>query len=126
MISVNSVLEVDLLGQANAEFLGGTTYSGTGGQLDFVRGAFDSRGGKSILAFYSTTKGGEISRVVPRFQPGAIVTTPRTDSFYLATEYGVVNLKGKSTKGRALAIISIAHPSFKDDLMKAAEDMHVI
>lgn len=126
MISVNSVLEVDLLGQANAEFLGGTTYSGTGGQLDFVRGAFDSRGGKSILAFYSTTKGGKVSRIVPRFQPGAIVTTPRTDSFYLATEYGVVNLKGKSTKGRALAIISIAHPGFRDDLMRAAEDMHII
>jgi itaconate CoA-transferase len=126
LIAINSVLEVDLTGQANAEYLGGTTFSGTGGQLDFVRGAFDSKGGKSIHAFYSTAKGGEVSRVVPRFGEGAIVTTPRADTHYLATEYGVVNLKGKSTRERALAIISLAHPKFRDDLLKAAEDMYLL
>ncbi len=126
MIAVNAVLEVDLLGQANAEYLGGTTYSGTGGQLDFIRGAFDSRGGKAILAFYSTARGGTISRVVPRLAEGAIVTTPRNDTFYLATEHGVVNLKGKSTKERVLAIISLAAPQFRDGLLREAEDMYLL
>jgi len=126
MISINSVLEVDLVGQCNAEFLDGAQFSGTGGQLDFVRGAFASRGGKSIITFYSTAKREEISRVVPRLDPGAIVTTPRADTHYLATEYGVVNLKGQSTKERALAIIGIAHPKFRDDLLREAEDMYLL
>lgn len=126
MISINSVLEVDLLGQANAEHLEGATFSGTGGQLDFVRGAFASQGGKSFLAFYSTAKGGTISRVVPRLPSGAVVTTPRADTHYLATEHGIINLKGKSTRERALAIIGIADPRFRDDLTKAAEDMYLI
>jgi itaconate CoA-transferase len=126
MISINSIIEVDLLGQCNAEFLAGTQFSGTGGQLDFVRGAFNSRGGKSILAFYSTARGGEVSRVVPRFETGTVVTTPRMDTHYLVTEYGVVNLKGKSTRERALDIISIAHPKFRDDLLREAENMYLI
>ena len=126
MVSINSIIEVDLLGQCNAEFLGGSQYSGTGGQLDFVRGAFDSKGGKSILAFYSTTKNGEVSKVVPRFDTGTVVTTPRMDTHYLITEYGVVNLKGKSTRDRALDIISIAHPRFRDQLLIEAENMHLI
>ena len=126
MISINSVLEVDLLGQANAEHLEGATFSGTGGQLDFVRGAFASKGGKSFLAFYATAKGGTISRVVPQLPPGAVVTTPRADTHYLATEYGVVNLKGKSTRERALAIIGIAAPQFRDELTRAAENMYLI
>ncbi|MDP3564808.1 MAG: acetyl-CoA hydrolase/transferase C-terminal domain-containing protein [Methanoregula sp.] len=126
MISINSVLEVDLLGQANAEYLEGATFSGTGGQLDFVRGAFASRGGKSFLAFYSTAKSGTISRVVPRLASGSVVTTPRADTHYLATEHGIVNLKGKSTRERALAIISLAHPKFRDELMRQAEDMYLI
>ena len=126
MISINSILEVDLLGQCNAEWLGGSQFSGTGGQLDYVRGAFNSRGGKSILAFYSTAKGGEVSRVVPRLASGAMVTTPRMDVHYLATEYGVVNLKGKCTRDRARDIISIAHPKFRDDLQREAEDMFLI
>ncbi len=126
MMSINSVLEVDLLGQANAEYLEGTTFSGTGGQLDFVRGAFASKGGKSLLAFYSTAKGGAISRVVPRLLSGSVVTTPRADTDYLATEYGIVCLKGKSTKERALDIISLAHPKFRDDLMREAEDMYLL
>ena len=126
MISINSILEVDLLGQCNAEFLAGSQFSGTGGQLDFVRGAFDSRGGKSILAFYSTARKGEVSRVVPRFETGTVVTTPRMDTHYLVTEYGVVNLKGESTRERARDIISIAHPKFRDDLLREAENMYLL
>jgi itaconate CoA-transferase len=126
MISINSILEVDLLGQCNAEFMGGYQFSGTGGQLDFVRGAFDSNGGKSILAFHSTAKKGEVSRVVPRFEAGTVVTTPRMDAQYLVTEHGVVDLKGKSTRERALEIIGIAHPKFRDELLREAEDMYLI
>lgn len=126
MVSINSIIEVDLLGQCNAEFLGGAQYSGTGGQLDFVRGAFNSKGGKSILAFYSTARNGEISKVVPRFDTGTVVTTPRMDTHYLITEYGVANLKGKSTRDRALDIISIAHPRFRDQLLIEAENMHLM
>jgi itaconate CoA-transferase len=126
LISINSTIEVDLLGQCNSEFLTGHEFSGTGGQLDFVRGAFNSQGGKSIIAFYSTTHQGEVSRVVPSFAPGTVVTTPRMDTHFLATEHGVVNLKGKSTKERALDIISIAHPKFRDDLLKAAQKMDLL
>ncbi len=126
MISINSILEVDLLGQCNAEFMGGYQFSGTGGQLDFVRGSFDSRGGKSILAFHSTAKGGKISRVVPRFEAGTVVTTPRMDAQYLVTEYGVISLKGRSTRERALEIINIAHPKFRDELLREAENMYLV
>jgi itaconate CoA-transferase len=126
MISVNSVIEVDLLGQCNSEYLDGSQFSGTGGQLDYVRGAFNSRGGRSILAFYATAKDGAISRVVPRLKSGTVVTTPRMDTHYLATEYGVVNLKGKSSRDRALEIISIAHPKFRDDLLREAENMYLL
>lgn len=125
-ISINSILEVDLTGQCNAEFLGGHQYSGTGGQVDFVRGAFNSRGGKSILAFYATAEQGRVSRVVPRLTPGAVVTTSRMDTEYLVTEYGVVNLKGKSTRERALGIIELAHPQFRDDLLRAAQDLGLV
>ncbi|OPY93481.1 MAG: Succinyl-CoA:coenzyme A transferase [Syntrophaceae bacterium PtaU1.Bin231] len=86
MISINSILEVDLLGQCNSESLAGFQFSATGGQLDFVRGAFNARGGKSILAFYSTAKGGDVSRVVARLAPGAVVTTPRMDTLKEAEE----------------------------------------
>ncbi len=126
MISVNSILEVDLLGQCNAEYLDGSQFSGTGGQLDFVRGAFNSRGGKSILAFHSTAKNDTISRVVSRFDPGTVITTPRMDTHYLVTEHGAVNLKGKSTRDRALDIISIAHPKFREELLREAENMYLI
>ena len=126
MISVNSILEVDLLGQCNAEYLDGSQFSGTGGQLDYVRGAFNSRGGKSILAFHSTARNETVSRVVPRFDPGTVITTPRMDTHYLVTEHGAVNLKGKSTRDRALDIISIAHPKFRDELLREAENMYLI
>jgi itaconate CoA-transferase len=123
MVSINSTLEVDLLGQCNSEYLGGFEFSGTGGQLDFVRGAFNSEGGKSIIAFYSTTHNGEVSRVVPRFAAGTVTTTPRMDTHYLVTEYGAVNLMGKSTCERAMAIVTLAHPKFRDDLMAEARKM---
>ena len=123
MISVNSTIEVDILGQCNSEYLGGFEYSGTGGQLDYVRGAFNSLGGKSIIAFYATAHNGEVSRVVPRFNPGTAVTTPRMDTHFLVTEYGAVNLKGKSTRERALDVISLAHPRFRDDLLKEAQNL---
>jgi len=126
MISINSTIEVDLLGQCNSEYLNGYQYSGTGGQLDFVRGAYDSRGGKSFIAFYSTAKGGNVSRIVPRFEPGAVVTTPRMNTHFLVTEYGVASLKGLTTQERALKIIGLAHPEFRDDLLRKAEDMRLI
>ncbi|WP_028321349.1 acetyl-CoA hydrolase/transferase family protein [Desulfatiglans anilini] len=126
LISINATIEVDLLGQCNSESLDGAQYSGTGGQLDFVRGAFDSKGGKSIIAFYSTARDGKVSRIVPQLRAGAVVTVPRTATHYLATEYGIVNLKGKSTRDRALAIISLAHPKFRDDLLREAENQYLI
>src|SRR6185436_14022376 len=126
MISINAAIEVDLLGQANAEFLDGHQFSGSGGQLDFVRGAYDSKGGKSILAFHATARKGTVSRIVPRFEPGTMITTPRNDTHYLVTEYGVANLKGRSTRDRALAIIGLAHPDFRDGLLRAAEDMYIV
>ena len=126
MMSINSVLEVDLLGQANAEFLAGHQFSGSGGQLDFVRGAYDAPGGKSVLAFHATARNGSVSRIVPRLEAGTMVTTPRNDTHYLATEFGVANLKGKSTRERALAIIDLAHPQFREELLRAAEDMYLL
>lgn len=126
LVSVNATIEVDLTGQCNSEYMAGLEYSGTGGQLDFVRGAFHSKGGKSIIAFRSTAKDGEISRIVPRLESGAVVTVPRMDTHYLVTEYGAVNLKGKSTRERALAIISIAHPKFQDELVRQAEELRLL
>jgi itaconate CoA-transferase len=126
MMSISSILEVDLLGQCNAEYMAGAQFGGTGGQLDFVTGAFNSRGGKSFLAFYATARKGKTSRIVPRMETGTAVTTPRMAVHYLVTEYGCVNLKGKSSRERALDIISLAHPDFRDGLLRQAEDMHLI
>ena len=123
MTAINAILQIDLLGQCNAEFLEGHQYSGTGGQLDFVRGAYDSPEGKAILVLYSTAKADKVSRIISRFPKGTMVTTPRMDVHYVATEYGIVNLKGKSTRARALDLISIAHPKFRDELMREAENM---
>jgi len=116
MISVNSTLEIDLTGQCCSESLGASQFSGTGGQHDFARGAFDAPGGKSIIAFYSTARSGTVSRVVPTLQPGAIVTTPRTDVHWVVSEHGAACLKGKSTRERAKALIGLADPGFRDAL----------
>ena len=124
-VSINSLIEVDLLGQCNAEFLAGYQFSGAGGQLDFVRGAYDSPGGKSILAFHSTAKQGTVSRIVPRLESGAMITTPRMDTHYLVTEYGVADLKGLSTRERARAIAGLAHPDFREELLRQAEEMYL-
>ncbi|MCC6238076.1 MAG: acetyl-CoA hydrolase/transferase family protein [Dehalococcoidia bacterium] len=120
LISVNSTLEVDLTGQCCSESLGTAQFSGTGGQVDYARGAFDSRNGKSILAFYSTARGGTLSRVVPTLTSGAIVTTPRTEVHWLVSEFGSACLKGRSTTERARAIIGLAHPRFREELTAAA------
>lgn len=126
MIAVNTVIEVDLTGQCNSEYMAGSQFSGTGGQLDFVRGAYNSKGGKSIQAFTSTARKGTVSRIVPQLKSGTAVTVPRMDTHYLVTEYGSVNLKGKCTRDRALGIISLAHPNFRDGLLRAAEDMYLL
>jgi itaconate CoA-transferase len=125
-ISINATIEVDLLGQCNSETLDGAQYSGTGGQLDFVRGAFNSKGGKSIIAFYATAHDGAVSRIVPRLGTGNAITVPRMETHYLATEYGIINLKGKSTRDRALAVISLAHPRFREELLREAENMYLL
>ena len=123
LISVNAAIEIDLSGQCCAESIGPVQFSGTGGQADFVRGAFNSPGGKSFLALYSTAKGGEVSRIVPTLTPGAVVTTPRQDVHYVVSEYGVAMLKGKSVSERSKALIALAHPKFRDELSAAAKKL---
>ncbi|MCE2392907.1 MAG: acetyl-CoA hydrolase/transferase family protein [Proteobacteria bacterium] len=126
MISINAALEVDLMGQINAESLDGYQFSGAGGQLDFVRGAYDSPEGKSIVAFHSTARKGSVSRIVASFRPGTVVTTPRADTHYLITEFGSADLKGKSVAERARAIVGLAHPDFREDLNRAAREMGLV
>ena len=126
-ISVNGCIEVDLFGQVCSESVGTRQISGTGGQLDFVQGAYRSKGGRSFIAMTSTFEGqdGLTSRIKPTLTPGAIVTTPRTAVHNIVTEFGVARLKGKSTWERAEAIIGIADPAFRDDLIKEAEKMKI-
>ncbi|MDQ7825991.1 MAG: acetyl-CoA hydrolase/transferase C-terminal domain-containing protein [Candidatus Eremiobacteraeota bacterium] len=123
VISINSAIEVDLLGQVNAESLGGSEFSGSGGAHDFMRGAFRSHGGRSIMALYSTAKKGTISRIVPSL---SIVTDPRNDTEYVVTEHGVTNLKGKSVRERAEALIGIAHPRFREELTSKAKEFRIL
>lgn len=116
MISINAALEVDLWGQVCAESVGTKHMSGSGGQIDYVRGACQSKGGKSFIAFSSTAKGGTLSKVKPILTPGAICTTSKNDVDYIVTEYGAAHLRGRSLGERAKALISIAHPDFRDEL----------
>lgn len=121
VVSVNNAMEIDLTGQVNAESVGPRQYSGTGGQLEWVLGAQWSREGKSIIALrssYRDKQGTLHSKIVPQMAPGSIITTPRTCVQYVATEYGVVDLRYKSTLERARALISIAHPDFREELKK--------
>lgn len=118
MRCINSALEVDLTGQVCADSIGDTIYSGIGGQVDFVRGAARSPGGRSIIALESTAKGGKISRIKVHLTPGAGVVTSRGDIHYVATEYGVAELFGKNLRQRAEALIGIAHPDFRAELRK--------
>jgi acyl-CoA hydrolase len=126
MIAVNATLEVDLFGQCVSESFGYRHYSGSGGQLDFIRGAVKSPGGKAILALPSTAKEDSISRIVPCLHRGAAVTVPRNDTDYIVTEYGAVRLRAKSQRERALALISVAHPNFRDELLFEAKRMNLI
>ncbi len=123
MISINSALEVDITGQVCADSIGCKNYSGFGGQLDFVRGASRSEGGKPIIAFTSTAKCGTVSRITPFLKQGAGVTTSRGDVRYVITEYGIANLYGKSFRERARSLIDIAHPDFREDLERYAYDV---
>ncbi|MGI6160431.1 MAG: acetyl-CoA hydrolase/transferase family protein [Christensenellales bacterium] len=121
MISINSCVQVDLLGQVCSESVGLRQISAVGGQVDFVRGANMSRGGKSIIAMPSTAAGGKISKIVPVLDEGAAVTTNRNDVSYIVTEYGAVQLKGKTLRERARLLISIAHPDFRPALQEEYE-----
>ncbi len=116
MVSVNSCLQVDLQGQVVSDTIGLTQFSGVGGQVDFVRGATMSKGGRSIIAMPSTAKSGTVSRIVPVITEYSAITTTRNDVNYIVTEYGIAQLKGKTMKERARALISIAHPNFRDAL----------
>ena len=127
-ISINNAVNVDLFGQVNAESAGIKHISGAGGQLDFVLGAYLSNGGKSFICCSSTftTRDGQLkSRILPTLDPGSIVTDTRANIHYLVTEYGKVNLKGLSTWQKCEAIISVAHPDFRDELIADAEKMHI-
>ena len=127
MISINSCISVDLYGQVCAESSGTRHISGTGGQLDYLTGAAMSRGGKAFICMSSThrDKDGILrSRIVPAFQ-GDIITTPRSQAYYVVTEYGAVNLVGRSTWERAELLVSIAHPDFRDALIRAAGDQKI-
>ena len=124
VVSVNATLQVDLTGACNAEHLLGHQYSASGGQLDFVRGAYASREGKSIIACHSTAARGKVSRIVPRLD--GPVTTPRIDTQIVVTEHGWTDLKGRSSTERALALIELAAPEYREGLTKAARDMHLV
>jgi itaconate CoA-transferase len=124
VVSINATIQIDLTGACNSEHMLGHQYSASGGQLDFVRGAYASKGGKSIIAARSTAAKGKVSRIVPRLD--GPVTTPRIDTHYIVTEFGSVNLKGMSSTERALKLIELAHPEFRDGLTEAAKQLHLI
>lgn len=126
MIAINSALEVDLTGQVCADSIGHKFYSGIGGQVDFIRGAKRSIGGKAIICIKSTAMDGNISRIVPRLSEGAGVVTTRGDVDVIITEYGLATLHGKTIRERVLSLIAIAHPKFRNDLLEAAKKMHYV
>jgi 4-hydroxybutyrate CoA-transferase len=127
MVAINSTLEIDITGQCCSESLGPYQYTATGGQVDFTRGAYLAKGGRAFIATHSTAvdkaSGETVSKIVPQLKPGATVTLTRTDVMYVATEYGVVNLKGKSLRDRARALTSIAHPDYRSELITYARDI---
>jgi len=126
LIAINSALEIDLTGQVCADSIGTAIYSGFGGQLDFIRGAARSRGGKPIIALPATARGGDMSRIVPLLKPGAGVVTTRGDVHYVVTEFGVAQLYGKTLRQRAQALIGITHPQFRDTLERAAKERKLL
>jgi acyl-CoA hydrolase len=126
MLAINSAVEVDLTGQVCSDSIGTYIYSGFGGQVDFIRGAARSKGGKPVIAVSSTAKGGALSRIVPMLKPGAGVVTSRADVHYVVTEFGVANIFGKNLRERAEALIKIAHPDFQDELEKQAKERKLL
>jgi acyl-CoA hydrolase len=126
MIAVNSAIEVDLTGQVCSDSIGLQIYSGFGGQVDFIRGAAHSEGGKPIIAMPATARGGKISRIVPTLRTGAGVVTTRADLHYVVTEYGSAALHGKNLRERAQELIRIAHPAFREELSRAAHERKLV
>jgi acyl-CoA hydrolase len=128
VVAINNTTQIDLQGQAASESDGHRHLTGTGGQLQFMRGAYASKGGKSFLCLSSVyERGGQRrSRIVATLTPGNIVTTPRNDVMYVVTEYGMVNLKGKSVPERARALIGIAHPDFRESLAREAREKRLL
>jgi len=126
MVALNAAVQIDLTGQINSESLGTRQMSGTGGLVDFVRGAARSRGGRSIIALPSTALGGKVSRIVPAFEPGTAVSVLRAEAHWIVTEYGARNLRGMTLRERAKALIEIAHPAFQEELTGAARERHLL
>lgn len=126
LCAINATMQIDLIGQCGSESLGHLPYSGTGGQVDFVRAANRSKGGKAFIVLPSTAKGGTVSRIAPVLSPGTHVTTSKNDINYVVTEYGVAQLRGKTAKQRAEALIGIAHPDFRGELREAARKMSLL
>jgi RimJ/RimL family protein N-acetyltransferase len=126
MVSISSAIEIDLTGQVCADSIGTRFYSGFGGQLDFIRGAARSVGGKPIIALPSTTRDGKTSRIAAVLKLGGGVVTTRGDVHYVVTEYGAADLHGKTVRERALALIHIAHPKFRDELLRQARERRLV
>ena len=126
LMAINATLQIDFLGQCGSESLAHLPYSGTGGQVDFVRAANRSNGGKAFIVLPATAKDDTISRIAPSLSPGTHVTTSKNDINYVVTEFGVAQLRGKSAKQRTQEMISIAHPKFREDLTEAAKRMQLI
>ena len=126
LIAINSAVEVDLTGQVCSDSIGAYIYSGFGGQVDFIRAAARSKGGKPIIAIPATAQKGKTSRIVPFLKKGAGVVTSRADVHYVATEHGVANLFGMNLRERAEALISIADPQFQDELITAAKERKLL
>ena len=124
VVSINATIQIDLTGACNSEHMLGHQYSASGGQLDFVRGAYASSGGRSIIAARSTAARGTVSRIVPRLD--GPVTTPRIDTHHVVTEFGTANLKGLSSTERVHALVGLAHPAFRDGLLQAAHEQHLV
>jgi acyl-CoA hydrolase len=126
IVAINSALEVDLTGQVCSDSIGPRIYSGFGGQVDFIRGAAQSKGGKPIIALGSTAMDGKVSRIVPYLKQGAGVVTTRADVHYVVTEFGVAHIFGRNLRERAEALIEVAHPDFRDELTRAAKERKLL
>jgi acyl-CoA hydrolase len=123
MVSINSSIAVDLLGQCASETVGGRYWSGSGGQADFARGAMYSEGGQGFVVLPSTARSGSVSRIVPTLEPGTVVTTMKNTVDKVCTEYGVAELRGRGIRDRVKALIAIAHPAFRDELQRSARQL---